>query len=48
VQTDLLATRAVIDSENNITPNLFALMVQALLASISYVIDGRIKHPTLI
>jgi ornithine carbamoyltransferase len=48
VQTDLLATRALLDSENNITPKLFALMVQAILASISYVIDDKTEHPILI
>jgi hypothetical protein len=48
VQTELLATRAVIDSVNNITPDIFAWMVQALLASISYVHDDNVKHSVLL
>ncbi len=48
VQTELLATRAVIDSANNLTPDMFAWMVQALLASISYVIDDNTKHSVLL
>jgi ornithine carbamoyltransferase len=48
VQEELLATRAVIDSANNITPDMFAWMVQALLASISYVIDDNTKHSVLL
>jgi ornithine carbamoyltransferase len=48
VQTELLASRDVIDGENNLTPYLFAWIVQALLASISYVSDEKGKHPKLI
>jgi ornithine carbamoyltransferase len=48
VQTELLASRTLVDSENNLTPELFAWTVQALLASISYVIDDDTEHSVLL
>ena len=48
IQTELLADRALIDSESNLTPDLFAWTVQALLASISYVIDDNARHSVLL
>ncbi|MHA1925573.1 MAG: hypothetical protein ACXABV_01135 [Candidatus Thorarchaeota archaeon] len=48
VQTELLATSAVLDSTNNMTPDMFAWVVRALLASISYVIDGNTEHSVLL
>jgi ornithine carbamoyltransferase len=48
IQTELLASREVIDSEKNFTPHLFSWIVQAILASIAYVSDDKTKHPVLI
>ena len=48
IQTEILATRALIDSANNITSEMLVWMVQALLASISYVIDDGTKHSALL
>ncbi|MFX0056646.1 MAG: hypothetical protein ACFFAD_17090 [Candidatus Hermodarchaeota archaeon] len=48
IQTELLASRELIDSENNLTTDLFAWTVQALLASISYVIDENARHSVLL
>ncbi|MFW9885981.1 MAG: hypothetical protein ACFFEX_16465 [Candidatus Thorarchaeota archaeon] len=48
IQTELLAGRALIDGENNLTSDLFAWTVQALLASISYVIDEDAQHSVLL
>jgi ornithine carbamoyltransferase len=48
IQTELLAGRRLVESENNLTPDLFAWTVQALLASISFVVDEKTKHSVLL
>ncbi len=48
IQAELLAARSVIDSENNITPDMFAWLVRALLGSISYVTDDKTEQSTII
>ncbi len=47
VQTELLASRELIDDASNITPELFAWLVRALLGSISYVTQEDSTHRRL-
>ena len=48
IQTELLADRLVIDSNSNITSKIVYWMVQALIASIYYVIEDDTKHSVLL